>query len=92
MRVQKKQLIELVKKNNNVGIIEINQIPYEVRLLDDSNFQFTGVFWDWEETQIPSSHHDYLIETDELVLKHTENPPSIEHMNEFDYYRNIKEI
>ncbi len=90
--MRKRDLTKFLEANNNTGIVVIDDQAYEVFLSDKGSIEFSGIYWKWENTLVPSSHQDYLIETDELVKDYSSTPPTMSEEIHGMFYKDINEL
>lgn len=88
MLVSKKELIQQLKENNGEGIVLYNEIPYRILLTNEGTITATGEHWTWQQTNSPSSHGDYQIETDEII-KSFDHAFLLPDNISYQFYKNI---
>ncbi|MFT4415237.1 hypothetical protein ACLM5H_15355 [Fredinandcohnia humi] len=91
MEITREELVKKLKDNNGIGFVDIQNVLYEIRLVNHNQIVFSGACWKWEQTAMPSSHGDYTVLTDVLM----EDQPVITSFpiqQSYDYYMEVNEF
>ena len=91
MKLSKQEISDLLRTNNQNGVIVINGAPHEVTLTIDDDVTLTGGTWKWEESSSPSAHGDYLVEADQLIKTSLSELPNMKEEEFYEFYSTVDE-